>query len=156
MRPGVTVDLLPYELAMAEFVGKARQAASAHRPDAHGFSGENGEAVHVFGAQCEVAAAKVLGRYWPGSVNTFKDADLPPNIQVRGRVRPDAELILRDDDADDELFVLVTGEAPTFTVVGYTTGEHAKHPHWLRAPKGRPPAYFVPQYELLPIREMGR
>lgn len=139
---------------MGATVGVTRQISSLRKglKDSYGFKGD-GWGAHIEGDCGELAAAKALNRYWGGSVDTFKrGGDVGP-IQVRTRSKPHYELIVREDDPDDAIFVLLTGSCPTYEVVGTIKGSEAKQPEWLKTHGGRPPAYFVP-HEALNGREV--
>jgi hypothetical protein len=151
---GAEVVLSWHEVAMASEIGRLRQLASikASRLDRHGFSG-NGWDVHIEGACGELAAAKYLDLYWDGSVDTFKANDLPL-IQVRTRSRHDYELLVRPEDDDEAIWVLVTGQSPCFWLRGWLMGRECKRFEWVREHGGRPPAYFVPTLGLRPISQL--
>lgn len=143
------------ELELAAAVGLRRQLSSMRdqREDRYGFSGP-GWSIHIEGACGELAVAKAMGRYWNGGVDTFKGPDVPGqaadtgSIQVRTRSNRDYDLIVRPNDADQDVFILVTGRAPEFEVHGWIRGREAKQEMWLRTYGDRPPAYFVPQAAL--------
>jgi len=106
----------------------------------------------VMGTCGEMAVAKLLGKYWPPSVNTFHSvADIGEHIEVRTRSRDDGELIVRPNDALDRWYVLVTGQAPEMVVRGYIAGFEAVRDEWVQNPGGHRPAWFVPQSALKPI-----
>lgn len=153
--PYVAVTLTPAEIVMAAAVGAARYAESIQfrRRDVHGFdpSQSSGLAIHVEGACGELAVAKLRGRYWGGTVGSFKAADIGTNVQVRTRSRHDYDLIVRSDDADDDIFVHVTGVAPTYHVHGWIRGADAKRPEYVQSHGGRAEAWFVPASALKPI-----
>lgn len=140
-----SVRLTLAEMEQASILGCRRQieSLSKGRKDQHGFSGEDGWTVHIEGAGGELAVAKVLGIYPVFGLNTFHAADLARNIQVRTRSRDDYDLLVRPNDADDAIFVLVTGRIPNFEVRGWILGRDAKREDWLADHGGRPPAYFV-------------
>jgi hypothetical protein len=121
-----TVTLTWHEAAMASHVGWMRQLAAikAGKHDCHGYDGE-GWSEHIEGACGELAVAKILGRYWDGSVNTWKADDLP-GLQIRTRSRHDYDLIVRPGDDDQAAWVLVTGRCPEYRVRGWITGAEAK------------------------------
>lgn len=143
------MTLTPYELHLAASVGVRRQieAMSAGRPDRHGHSGA-GWNLHLEGACGELAVAKALGRYWDGSVNTFKKGGDVGAVQVRTRSKHEYELIVRQGDRDSDVFVLVTGVAPSYRVRGWLRGGDAKRPEWEKTHGDRPPAWFVPHAAL--------
>ena len=80
------------------------------------------------GACGEVAVAKAMGRYWGGSVNTFKSIGDLVSVgwEIRTRAEHSYDLIIRDDDQDDRVFVLVTGKAPNYVVRGWIKAGDAK------------------------------
>lgn len=119
------------------------EALRDQRPDVYGCTGAWD--LHIVGACGELAVAKVLKRYWSGTVNTYKNGgDIGRRMQVRTRTRAGYELLVRDSDRDDDVFVLVRGEGPVFEVVGWLLGREAKQAQWKQTHGGRAPAYFVP------------
>lgn len=156
---GITVRLTWSEVLIGATIGVQRQleALTQGRPDAHGFDGSDGWTKHIEGACGELAAAKVLDLHWGGTVNTFKEGgDVGEHIQVRTRSRLDYDLLVREDDPDDAVFVLVVGQVPTFQVVGWIRGRDAKRPEWVKRYGGRPAAYFVPQVSLHALPSSAR
>jgi hypothetical protein len=143
------VTLTWFESAMGAEVGRLRQLAALKDGLVHqyGFDGI-GWTEHIEGACGEIAVAKYLGIYWGGSVNTFKSEDLGGGIQVRTRSRDDYDLIVRPGDNDDEIFVLVTGRCPHYTIRGWILGRDAKQGEFRADHGGRSSAYFVPQERL--------
>lgn len=137
---------------MSSEIGRLRQLASIKRGslDQHGFDGL-GWSEHIEGACGEMVVSKVLGIYWDGSIDTFKAPDISDRIQVRTRSSHSYELIVRKNDLDEDVFVLVTGRCPTYRVWGFVSGADSKRPEYLQTHGGRPPAYFVPQSQLQPI-----
>ena len=148
------VTLAWYEVVMASEIGRCRQLAAMKKSleDKHGFSGD-GWSEHIEGACGEMAVAKFLGTYWDGSINTFKNPDLP-GIQVRTRSKDSYDLIVRPGDSDSDRFVLVTGRCPVYQIRGWILGLDAKKPEHLKEYGGRPQAYFVPASALAPAVSM--
>jgi hypothetical protein len=64
-----------------------------------------------------------------------------------GQRTADGPLIIRPGDPDG-IYVLVTGQCPTFTVMGWIHSYDAKRPQYWRSPDGGPGAWFVPQRAL--------
>lgn len=142
-----------YEVHLAAVVGTRRQIEALRNgnPDKHGYEGSGWE-LHIEGAAAELALAKVLGRYWNGAINTFKDGgDVGPTLQVRLRTKHYYDLLIRPDDPDEKAFVLVTGTCPEFRVHGWMWGADAKRQEWLQTHGNRPAAYFVPKDALRAI-----
>lgn len=150
------VTLNSYELAQAGTTGLLRNIAALKR----GYKNKNETANwqnHVEGACGEVAVAKLLGKYWGGSVNTFKEGgDLDATgWEVRTRSSHHYDLIIRKDDADDRVFILVTGNAPNYQVHGWILAADGKQPKWLKDYGGHGDAYFVPKDALRGLGDLN-
>lgn len=135
---------------MSSEIGRLRQLASVRRgsPDNYGFAGP-GWSEHIEGACGELVVCKFIGVYWDGSIDSFARADIGRSIQVRTRSKHSYELIVRPDDADDHIYVLVTGVCPKYTIRGYLYGRDAKKDAYLQTHGGRDAAYFVPHSALM-------
>jgi hypothetical protein len=151
----INITLAWHEYAMASEIGRLRQLTSVRRgsQDNHGFTGL-GWSEHIEGACGEMAVSKFLGVYWDGGIDTFKSADVGANIQVRTRSSHNYELIVRPDDYDDDIYVLVTGKCPNYRIRGYIYGNEAKMSEYLQNHGNRPSAYFVPHSKLLDINNL--
>jgi hypothetical protein len=159
----VIVTLVPHELDLAAFVGVRRRQESLKRawpnlrtPDDTGFDRvddlyEN----DIQAAAAEMALAKGLNLYWDGGVDTFKRGDVG-KLQCRQASREDDSLIIRQRDQDDDIQVLVIGRIPTFDLRGAMRTKYGKRDEFLRAPNGRPAAWFVPQSALGPVELIPR
>ena len=136
------VHLSQWELLQAALVGVRRhlEALRQKLPDKHGLESA-GWSEHIEGAAGEMAFAKFSGKYWSCSVNAFKAGDVG-EVQVRTRSKDHYDLIVRSDDKDDDVFVLVLGRVPRFRVVGWIWGREAKRGEFLREYGDRPAAYF--------------
>lgn len=147
------VTLTWYEFAHAANVGLYRFAGSNLAGLNHATSYERGwlERLRdeVIGACGEAAYCKLTGSYWDAAVNTFHGKpDADGRVEIRTTVRDDGCLIIRDNDATDRWYVLVTGEPPTMTVQGWIRGAAARRPEFERNPHGHRPSWFVPQDQL--------
>ncbi len=151
----MTMELTASEMVMAALVGVHRHVAAIKRglPDKYGMDGLGWNA-HVEGACGELAVAKCMGRFWSGTVNSFKEADITGGLQVRTRSKPEYELIVRENDNPEHVYVLVTGIAPRLNVVGWIQGGDARRPDWWKEYGGRAGAWFVPQAELQPMHRL--
>ena len=144
------ISLTWYEIALAAEVGMRRQlevlkrGLKSHHRAAH----EDPWSIHIQAAAGELAAAKALGRYWSGSVNTFRTGGDVGALQVRTRSKAHYDLIVRDDDKESDCFILVVGEIPDFDVKGWIGGKEAKQAQWRQSYGGREAAYFVPHAAL--------
>ena len=152
---GINVTLTVAELRMACTIGCERQLEALRKslPDRYGYEGD-GWGIHIEGAAGELAVAKALLTHWQGSCGTFRQGGDVGHLQVRTRSRDDHDLIIRERDDDNALYVLVVGRSPHYRVVGYLRGRDAKQTCWLQGHGGRQPAYFVPQRELIAFRCM--
>lgn len=153
--PNSSVTLTRYELDMAANVGVRRHvsAVTSGRKPTHGIDPSDGWRAHIEGACGELAVAKYLGKYWDGSVDTFRSMPDLGDIEIRTRSKDYYELIIREDDEPSKVYVLVTGIAPHYQVRGWIRGADARRDEWLQTHGGRPPAWFVPHEALTPIRK---
>jgi hypothetical protein len=148
---GITIRLGFSELLVGVNVGSLRNIESVLKnrsADKHGEPTVDPWVRHIEGALAELAAAKALNVYWSAPVNTFKTGGDLGQYEVRLGFEDDYRLIIRNDDADEKIYILVVGRAPTFRVAGWMLGRDARKPQWLRSPGGRPPAWFVPRSKL--------
>jgi hypothetical protein len=103
----------------------------------------------------ELAASIVYGVKWNKTINQFKEIpDIGERTDVRGRnvYLPYYHLIIRSDDPCDRYYVFVAGGLPSldFYVKGHVWGDSSvRVDRFVRAPNGRPPAWFVPMKLLL-------
>ena len=152
------VKLTKTEAQTAAFVGVERRLTNRYKEvgakdyvkevqfDLGGFERD------IQAAAAEQAFAKARNKYWDYSVNTFKKPDVG-DVQIRHTVRSSGKLIVRPDDSDEEIFVLVTGEIPEFTIRGYMRGCEAKQDQFIDNPGGGKPCWMVPQDNLRPVKK---
>jgi hypothetical protein len=141
----LTVTLSPREIILAAMIGGLMHA----RALARGWKDRVYESdwnVHVEGIAAEIAVAKALGIRYRPNLNGFKAPDVG-DLHVRWTTRSNGPLIIRPGDPDG-IYVLVTGQCPTFTIVGWIHSYDAKRPQYWRAPNGHSGAWFVPQRKL--------
>ena len=143
------------EVGAAVRVGGLRhyQAVIHKCQEKFGTPASEGWSSHIEGALGEMAAAKALNMYWPGSVNAWHECDLN-GIQVRTRSKSNYDLIVRPDDTENCVWVLVTGGCGTYEVCGWISGFEAKQERFFKSPNDKAPAYFIPQSELKPIETL--
>lgn len=150
------VNLEWFEVSRAALVGVSRNV-EALRKGLHNARPTNDSEwhIHILGALGECAFAKATGRYWSGSVNTFKaGGDIGDSIQIRTRSKHTYDLIVRDDDKDDDLFVLVTGGPNEFVVHGWMRARDAKKEEYRQNYGNYGAAFFVPKSRLLDISSL--
>ena len=151
-----TVTLTPWEYKACMDVAAARMATSNEAGWNHGSTYKRTylqrTQEEIVGVCGEMAVARVLDCYWSPSVNTFhKETDLPRSMEVRSTAHLTGRLIVRENDPTDRIYVLVIGEPPTMTVVGWMLGADARKDQWIENPHGHRQAWFVPQDQLIPI-----
>jgi hypothetical protein len=141
----IAVTLSPREIILAAMIGsfmKARAIARGWKDRVY----KSDWNVHVEAIAAEIAVAKALGIRYRPKLDGFGAPDVG-DLHVRWTTRSDGPLIIRPGDPDG-VYVLVTGQCPTFTVMGWIHSYDAKRPQYWRAPNGGPGAWFVPQAEL--------
>lgn len=166
-RAAPIVTLEWYEVQAALGVGGSRQIEAMRRgkPDVDGMSPTDGWFNHINGACGEQAVAKYLGRFWSGSVNTFRvGGDVGADIEVRTRSECWYELKITDKDPRGAIFILVLGYAPVFHIRGwcypadvddYLKSRPKERARWFKDPGERgSPQIFAPQSALRPPEEL--
>ena len=120
--------------------------------------------IDVDGVGSEMAAAKVLNVYYDIETD-FQASELPTHdlmykgktVDVKTTKYKTGRLIVMPHKKNDqcELYLLVVGEFPEYTVVGCATyDEIVKEENW-GDPFGRgKPAYFLDQHKLTPVEEL--
>ncbi len=152
------VELSNGEVLSAAQVGIMRHYASlkSGKPDAFGKAAEGGWTEHVEGALGELAVSKYLGIHWPATINTYRSQPDTGPYEVRTRSRHDYDLIIRESDRDDAIYILVTGICPIYCVRGWMVASEGKQPEFLQSYGHRPPAYFLPAARLYPMATLSR
>lgn len=103
----------------------------------------------VIGCCGEMAVAKALDKWFVPSIDTFHTRpDCFDSIEVRSTPRADGRLIVRDNDANDRVFILAIVNAPDITLAGWMLGGECKYDKYLYNPNDYRPAWFVPQKDL--------
>lgn len=151
----VTLSLEEIAMAASVAVHRGIDAIKYDRQNQHGFQG-NGWTENIEGYGAELAVAKVLNVYYSaGAGKGFKGADVSDKIQVRWASQSNYRLIVRAPDQTDHVYVLVTGEAPTYDIKGFIPGQYAKTDKYKDNPgNGRPDAWWVPQSDLKSIEHI--
>lgn len=155
----VVVTLTRQEAVQASYGGVHRRLRAIFRGRQARYGRGDGDEWEsdVQACAAELAVAKALDRYWADSAELDPDGDvgsLPPHVHVRHTPLAAGRLILRPTDPDDGVFVLVTGELPTFEVVGWLGGREGKVGEPVDVGNGRPPCWMVPRAALRPIEEL--
>lgn len=154
----LSVVLTKYEIELAMFVANQRQGmnvenGAAHR---HGADPADGMRLHREGCLGELAVAKALNLFWSGAIGDYGAIDVGNMVEVRAKNRPDHRLILHEDDTDDFPWVSVdVGSAPNISLRGWVMGRDGKRSEWWADPaRSNRWAYWVPNVELRPMREL--
>lgn len=121
--------------------------------DKHGAESERNFRYHLLGAKGEIAFRKFINSNEKITVNTFKKVPDISGVEVRTRSSEDYDLIIRKDDPDDRIYVLVVGEGCKFKIVGWLSGRE-KHQFETKTFNDRPKAWFIPQSKLHAIEEL--
>lgn len=152
------IKLEKYEVDLATFIGNKRyeEAILQNKRDSHGFNKSQEEArkIHIDGACGELAFAKAMNLYYSGSINTYKSGGDVGDIQVRTRSKHSFDLIIRNNDSDSNIFVLVTGKDSNYIIHGWILAKDAKQKEYVQNYGGRPPAYFIPKNKLNPLSSL--
>jgi hypothetical protein len=148
----ITLSLEEITMAAAVAVHRGVDAIRHDRKNQHGFKG-NGWTENIEGYGAELSVSKALNLYYSaGDGKGFKGADVSEKIQVRWASQDNYRLIVRGADQTDYIYVLVTGEAPTYDIKGFMPGHIVKQDKYFSNPgNGRPDAWWVPQSDLKPI-----
>jgi len=139
------------ELYIGGLVGVMRRTASMQNGnDKNKHAHKSDWSTDADGACAEMAASKYLSIYWEPKVNAFKSPDLSNGWQVRSTNHQNGHLIVRGNDSDSDLFLLVVCNAPIFRLVGCMMGHEAKVEEFLHvgpyADEAR--CWWVPQNRL--------
>lgn len=152
----IPVALTAAQYRWAVFAGVERQNENVlnNLPSkSGGASVEEGYDKHITGSVGEFVVSLALELNWPGT-GQLKGADVGRDLQVRSTHWPEGRLRVHDYDADDAIFILVTGRRLHYMVRGWLYGHEAKNPDWSTAPDGKREAFFVPQQNLHPMSEL--
>ena len=166
------VELTEEEFAEVE-AEVARRNANADREHAQHLLGWSTLANQTLGVVGERVVAKALRLPWAEVRKNYSFANRKrPDVggyEVRTTRPPHGELVVREGDPSDRVFVLVVPEVRihdpdnlrdvVWRVAGCLMGSVAKQKQFWRTDRGRvgdPPAWFVPQRFLVPLPPMSR
>lgn len=151
-----TCELYWYEASVAMHLVGLRHTESMRGKlkDNHGYKGRD---VHdnFYGVLGEMAFAKISGIYFPLTVNTFKQADIGKDWQIRTvGSNKNSNLIVRYADPNEHNYALIyirKGEGVyEATFKGWIKGKDAKQARFLTdfGYSNRPKVFRVPNSEL--------
>lgn len=99
----------------------------------------------------ELAVAKTVNQCWRMEIITDlrdKPADVGEDIEVRWTRHPNGHLYVYERDVAGRWYFLVTGQLPTFKIVGCIDGiEAMQERHWGQTPRGTY-AFIIDQGDL--------
>lgn len=152
----VWVELSLAEMLHGTTTGTIRHFESAKdgRKPSHKFEESNVDPLcaHIQGAIGEIVVAKARNLYFMPTVNTFKGADIGANVQVRLRTKHEWQMIIRDDDDPEHIFVHVTGTGPTYCIRGWAYAKDVMKPEYRQNYGNRVESWFVPEEALKPFQ----
>ena len=152
----IRIVFTPEEVAIGSTVGMMRRliAIAKKRQDNYNIPpGDPYWEYDINGALGEQAVAKALGLYWNGNFGHFHDPDVGP-YDVRTAKSFDLCCLVHQPDDDERVCISVVGSAPAFELVGWIWNHDAKVPRFWKDPKGKRPAFFVPNTRP-PLQPMG-
>ena len=156
----IVVPLTLSEVVQCYFVAGHRITASDAQSLNHASTYKRGIRTRFdeesVGAIGERAFAKWLNVYSTDPVNTFHNTpDCGDRFEVRSTAVRNGRLIVRDNDADDRIFVLaLVGLDGRVILRGWIRGADAKHPQWLWNPNGSRQSWGVAQESLMPMERL--
>lgn len=145
-----------YEIQMGVGVGTSRNIQAQLLKKKATKVGKSLWEAHISGALGELAFAKQQNCFFNGSVNTFKGLEDVNGFEIRTRTRGKygADLIIRTNDADERIFVLVEDQSPAFHIKGWIKAADAKIEEYWRETRNGPDCWFVPEDRLNPIETL--
>jgi len=146
------VTLTGEEMFHAAHIGVMRRLSAIRRNRSTPYGKPTAELwrMDIESSAAEMIVGKWLGLYW--NAFTSRPETLKGDVgivQVRQTPWPNGRLILNEPDEDDTPFVLVTGQYPTFDIVGWAFAREGKFAEYWETHNGRS-AYYYPQDKLYP------
>ena len=152
----VWVELSLAEMLHASNLGTIRhyESEKAGHQKKHKIANSNIDelCINIQGAAGEIVVAKARNLYFMPTVNTFKGADIGTNVQVRLRTKHEWQMIIRDDDDPEHIFVHVTGTGPTYCIRGWAYAKDVMKPEYRQNYGNRVESWFVPEEALNPFQ----
>lgn len=140
---GRRIKLEWYEQVTAGVIGVLRRVESlrhglTHNPPRPELEEKYGHlmARDIEAAGAEVAAARMIGRYWYAGVNQWDQCDVWPDVEVRWTEYKGGRLLLQKKDKPDSPYVLVVGKFPDYEIVGWIRGRDGQREDWWKS-RGR-------------------
>jgi len=103
------------------------------------------------GAEMVVARFLGIADFEP-TYNTFKNsADVGARFEVKHTKWVEGSLIIKPNDRDQDIAILVTGSSPNYSLCGWIPVAIAKKPKYMN---GRGDSYWVSQVDLRPMETL--
>jgi hypothetical protein len=109
---------------------------------------------NIEGAAGEMAVAKHLGLFWSGAVGDIKANDVGPYQVKTNTSRKWDDLILRDWNDPNKIYIGVLSFVPKFVITGWIAGSDGMKKEFHRDGVPGMPAYFVPRSLLKPMSDL--
>src|SRR4029077_16732613 len=129
----VRVHLSWAEILLAANVGCMRneQSLKLGRQPGNGAGVANTWTLNIEGSAGEMAIAKYFGVFWSGAIGDIMAADIGCRYQVKTNTsRRFDDLVIRQSDPDDCLYILVLSFLPDFILAGWASASDAKQQKW--------------------------
>lgn len=148
----IDITLTPDEIQYAATAGVMRRVDSmkANLTNRR-YSDASDWDIDIEGACAELAVAKAMNVFWNGHMRTFKGPDVG-DLHVRSTTHANGHLIIRDNDDENAVYVLVICDCPRYKIVGGISGKRARR-DFPRVPNkgGEGASHWVPQDDLSDI-----
>jgi hypothetical protein len=150
-----TIVLSDDDIREAEEIANRRIKGCRDRGlrDKHGAEPHNNLKYNLLGVKGEIAFRKFLGSTEEITVNTFRSQADISGFEVRTSSGDGWDLIIRRDDSDSKIYVLVTGNDRKFKIRGWLRGSE-RYSFEYKTINTRPKAWFVPQSKLHKISSL--
>lgn len=157
----IKVQLKQHEIEKAHEIGFLRAKEIGWTGDNHANRKSREGNYHRYITElAESVASEMVVAKWlkiadfEPTLNTFKTAaDVGSKIEVKWTHWWDGHLIIHQYDRNDDVAILVTGQSPTYQIVGWLPVVNAKiSNYWVQAERN----WWVPQRELWEIENFER
>ena len=147
--------LTPFEIEIATHVAAARSNNGRinNRTQRNNLAEEKRESVDKQGALCELAFCKIMNLYWDFNLDRIGLPDVEPCFDIKGTSYWDGKLIVKLNEPDNFIYVLVVSHKNRFKACGFLNGARAKNIKYFDEPVPGRPAFFVPQSDLISMQE---
>jgi hypothetical protein len=122
----VTITLTHDEIHLAAIAGVMRRIDSMKAGLTNRKQSDSSDwDIDIDGACAELAVAKALNIFWFGHMRSFKGPDVG-RLHVRSTRHAHGHLIIKDNDEEEGVYMLVINECPEFRLVGGISAKRAK------------------------------